>query len=244
MCNLVDNPPVKQRRERKHECRYRFCRKVKGRSYQSRLWLQDIGSINLGCYRSEWEAGMAAKAFVHRYQPGVHLCEVLDSLRGDGSIPQHVCAKFVAKAPNGIGFIAKVKKHGKKIHLGPFTTEREAHNAMMARVERMSRAAKRSPRYGRTSPYIAVTSAARKLGISINKFRQHWQGVFSRPLDCRQVVYRDELGVAMEAGGFTSDVAKEAVVIFRMGIGRLNRDSTLQCKKLDHTHPVESRLSS
>jgi len=38
------------------------------------------------------------------------------------------------------------------------------------------------------------------------------------------VVFRDEVEVALQAGGGSSpDAAKEAVALFRMGLGRLDR---------------------
>ena len=47
----------------------------------------------------------------------------------------------------------------------------------------------------------------------------------SSPLhDDRRVVFRDEVEVALQAGGGSSpDAAKEAVALFRMGLGRLDR---------------------
>lgn len=84
-----------RRRERKHPCVYHFVRKVKGRGYQCRPWLPCVGLLNLGCFSDEWSAGKAAREFVKRYQPGAYLCEVLDGLRRDGFVKEHVRMNFV-----------------------------------------------------------------------------------------------------------------------------------------------------
>lgn len=137
MCRAARPRParVKMPRDRKHASAYRYVRKVKGFKYQCRPWLPlPVGSLNLGCFRSEWEAGHAAREFVRRFVPGVTLAEVVDGLRRDGLVAPHVRLKYVADRPGG-GFMATVRKGGRRFDLpGPFATEIEAHAAMIAHL--------------------------------------------------------------------------------------------------------------
>ncbi len=141
-------------------------------------------------------------------------------------------AKYVSMAPNGIDFIATVKKHGKRIELGPFHSEREAFEAMRERVEQMPRKRERPPLAGPTSPFTSRVVAARQLGIGPTTFDRHWARVFTQPLSCHLRYYRDELEVAMQAGGGTMELAKVAVATFRIGLGRLGSDATQHCKQV------------
>jgi hypothetical protein len=70
------------------------------------------GSLNLGLYDSEWEAGRAVKRYIRT-----------------GELPPGVLPKWVREAGE-FGFVAEVRKSGHRILLGPYPTDLDAHRAM------------------------------------------------------------------------------------------------------------------
>ncbi|MCE9561287.1 MAG: hypothetical protein K8U57_04465 [Planctomycetes bacterium] len=219
----LDEPHSKTR-ERRHASQYLYVRKARGRVYQCRIWITGIGSLNLGCYQSEWLAGQASKAFARRFRPDIHLADVIASLRRDGIVPAHVLMKYVYRLPGG-DFGAKVKKHGRKIVLpGPYPTEKEAYEAMRARLAELG--TMRKPSFV-SKGLVTRWTASQRLGITRKQFEQFWDSVFSdprRPAKCEspnRMVIATELEVALEFGGGVSDEARSAVALFRMGAGRM-----------------------
>lgn len=109
-------PAAAVRRRRKPSNAYRYVRKVKGAKWQARVWVGvdalPGGSLNLGLYDSEWEAGRAVKRYIRT-----------------GELPPGVLPKWVREAGE-FGFVAEVRKSGHRILLGPYPTDLDAHRAM------------------------------------------------------------------------------------------------------------------
>lgn len=94
---------------------YRYVRKVGGRKFQGRVWIDDeTGHQNLGTYDTESKAWEAVLRFI-RYN----------------ELPAHILPKYVRRAPGGELFMSRCRKRGKMIVLGPFLAPLEAHWAMI-----------------------------------------------------------------------------------------------------------------
>ena len=121
--------PFRPRRESTHRSSYKHVRYVGRGWYQARVWIGPRGalvdSVNLGLYRTEWDAWRAVKAWV---------AAGADPCRG---LPEKVLPKWVRRRDDGYYATAKIERADRgvapgRVTLGPYADPVEAHRAMLA----------------------------------------------------------------------------------------------------------------